>query len=68
VNCGLCVNCFITKTEVLFFLICALDSNFWERIPSLNSHVEGACGRRGAKALKFSLIKIQEVGYKDCIG
>jgi len=22
--CGLCVNCFITKTEVLFFLICAL--------------------------------------------
>jgi len=24
VNCGLCVNCFITKTEVLFFLICAL--------------------------------------------
>jgi hypothetical protein len=52
----------------LFFLICALDSNFWERIPSLNSHVEGACGRRGAKALKFSLIKIQEVGYKDCIG
>ena len=23
-NCDLCVNCFITKTEVLFFLICAL--------------------------------------------
>ena len=38
-NCGLCVNCFITKSEVLFFLICALDCDFWERILSLNSHV-----------------------------
>ena len=28
---------FITKTEVLFFLICALDCDFWERILSLNS-------------------------------
>ena len=32
-------TCFITKTEVLFFLVCALDRDFWERILSLNSHV-----------------------------
>ena len=32
----MCVNCFISKTEVLFFLICALDCDFWERILSLN--------------------------------
>ena len=29
-------NCFISKTEVLFFLICALDCDFWKRILSLN--------------------------------
>ena len=38
-KCELWCTCFITKTEVLFFLICALDSDFWERILSLNSHV-----------------------------
>ena len=32
-------TCFITKTEVLFFLVCAKDRDFWERIFSLNSHV-----------------------------
>ena len=32
-------TCFITKIEVSFFLVCALDRDFWERILSLNSHV-----------------------------
>jgi len=38
-NSELWCTCFITKTEVLFFLVCALDRDFWERIFSLNSHV-----------------------------
>ena len=39
-SCGLCVICFITKTEVLFFLICALIKIvIFGREFSLSTHV-----------------------------